>query len=519
MSTINQIKFKSKRLARLFLFRFKLGFIYEYMQYIKLKKKTINQVFQDIYLSNFWGSSESISGSGSSIEQTRILVREINSLFKKYNFEKVLDIPCGDFHWMKEANNSKFEYIGADIVPELIISNKKKFNDKTTKFLTLNLLDQTLPSCDLILCRDCLVHFSNEDIFKSLKNILRTNANFILTTTFIKNEQNKNIATGQWRPLNLLKPPFNFPKPILIINEGSSENRGHSQEKGEFFDKCLALWDIASLREHLTKSKLEIYAISLLGTKRNKVFKKYLKNNDFEVKIIKALAVENKDFPIKKNNLSYLKHNEFNAKDKKTDREIACFISHMEAIKKSDKNKSLLLLEDDARLKISFKVFHEILSELEKVKKFDIILLGFSRSDNKTEEYLNLVNPFVKSLRLQIKDHKYYVGERFKHSTSGALSYLITPKGKQKLIKFKKIFRVADDWPLVESLGLNVGYLKPTIIEEDMNVESSLDHEQYFIRPRKTGFLINDLIISLGRRVLFCYRFSRVLIKKFNFGS
>ena len=155
--------------------------------------------------------------------------------------------------------------------------------------------------------------------------------------------------------------------------------------------------------------------------------------------------------------------------------------------------------------------------ELEKVKKFDIILLGFSRSDNKTEEYLNLVNPFLKFLKLQIKNHKYYVGERFKHSTSGALSYLVTPKGKQKIIKYNKKFRVADDWPLLESLGLKIGYLKPTIIEEDMRVESSLDHKQYFIRPRKTGILFNDLIIFLGRRFLF-YRFSRVLLKKFNFG-
>ena len=49
------------------------------------------------------------------------------------------------------------------------------------------------------------------------------------------------IVTGDWRPLNLQDKPFNFPSPILIINENCTE------DGGEYSDKSMALWDISKL--------------------------------------------------------------------------------------------------------------------------------------------------------------------------------------------------------------------------------------------------------------------------------
>lgn len=37
-------------------------------------------------------------------------------MLKKYSIKSILDIPCGDFSWMKKIELDGIEYIGADIV-------------------------------------------------------------------------------------------------------------------------------------------------------------------------------------------------------------------------------------------------------------------------------------------------------------------------------------------------------------------------------------------------------------------
>ena len=95
-----------------------------------------------------------------------------------------------------------------------------------------------LPTGDLILCRDCLVHFSLSDIHSALNNFKASQSRYLLTTTFTNLTFNQEIRTGSWRPLNLEIEPFNFPKPILVINENCTEGEMN------YTDKSLALWDL-----------------------------------------------------------------------------------------------------------------------------------------------------------------------------------------------------------------------------------------------------------------------------------
>ena len=262
------------------------------------------------------------------------------------------------------------------------------------------------------------------------------------------------------------------------------------------------------------KFKSEIYFISLYRSNRYSDLEKYLNNKSFKAKIIRAISIKNKSFKELKKGFCYEMHKEFYPGIIPTDREVACTISHMHAIKKSDINNSLVLMEDDARITKNISLFKAILARIEKLDKYDIVLLGFSKSDYKTEKYINLINPFLKTYDLAIKGYKFHLGERYKHTTSGAVGYLINPKAKKKLIKMEKTFRLADDWKILDNLGFKIGYLNPTIIEEDISMISSLDHKQYFIRPLKTNILIIDLILSLRRRILFCYRFILLFLKK-----
>ena len=46
-------------------------------------------------------------------------------LLRDYNITTVIDVPCGDFHWMSRVNLEGRKYIGGDIVKELIEDNQK----------------------------------------------------------------------------------------------------------------------------------------------------------------------------------------------------------------------------------------------------------------------------------------------------------------------------------------------------------------------------------------------------------
>jgi hypothetical protein len=199
-------------------------------------------VFTDIYNKNLWGSVESISGSGSEIRQTKSVILSINQLIKDYKIASILDIPCGDFNWMKHVDLENVKYTGADIVEDLILLNNKKYSKGgVITFRNINLIDDLLPMSDLIIVRDCFIHFSFKDIQKSIQNIKNSGSKYLLTTSFVDCNENSDIITGSYRKINLLKLPFSFPEPLLIITENCTEDNGLN------LDKSLLLWKIENI--------------------------------------------------------------------------------------------------------------------------------------------------------------------------------------------------------------------------------------------------------------------------------
>ena len=75
----------------------------------------MEQIFRKIYSTNEWGAKSSRSGPGSEIEMTTNIRRELPLLIEKYGIKSVVDIPCGDFNWMKEIVHLLPNYIGGDI--------------------------------------------------------------------------------------------------------------------------------------------------------------------------------------------------------------------------------------------------------------------------------------------------------------------------------------------------------------------------------------------------------------------
>lgn len=201
----------------------------------------LTDTFRHAYRNRLWGGSESVSGEGASGGQTRVLRQSLPGLLTRLGVRTLLDLPCGDLNWMADVPLDGMTYIGGDLVPELIEANRARHHASGREFRVLDLTSSPLPAADLLLCRDCLVHLSIRDIARALVNIRRAPIRFLLTTTFPDERHNRDITTGDWRPLNLQAGPFDFPEPILLLNEGCTEGGGR------FGDKSLGLWENATL--------------------------------------------------------------------------------------------------------------------------------------------------------------------------------------------------------------------------------------------------------------------------------
>lgn len=197
--------------------------------------------FRQIYQSNHWRGGESASGEGASVDQTTRLLAELPGLCAELGVRRLLDLPCGEGHWMARAGLGGIAYTGADLVPELVARAAREHAGPGREYQVLDLTASPLPAADLLLCRDALVHLSFADIARALANLRRAAIPWLLTTTFPAEAVNEEIVTGDWRPLNLQRAPFHFPAPLRLLNEGCTEGAGR------FADKSLGLWRVADL--------------------------------------------------------------------------------------------------------------------------------------------------------------------------------------------------------------------------------------------------------------------------------
>lgn len=174
-----------------------------------------SETFTKIYRENRWGNDESVSGSGSTLANTRMVQAALDKAFRATAARSLLDAPCGDFNWMSGIRlPDTTTYIGGEIVAELVDALERDHGSPTRKFIRLDIVSDRLPAADLWLCRHVLMHLANEDVLKVLTNFVRSEISYILVDNYDFMRTNHDIRTGGYRYINLRRPPFNLPRPL-----------------------------------------------------------------------------------------------------------------------------------------------------------------------------------------------------------------------------------------------------------------------------------------------------------------
>ena len=194
--------------------------------------------FGRIYSNRKWsgGGVETRSGAGSTLAATNEIRNRIPALLDSIDARSVLDVGCGDFNWMKEVC-LQAEYHGIDIVESVILENHEKYSNRDISFSCVNAVTDALPAgFDVIFCREVVFHLSFRDGRRMLQHIVSSGAKYLLATSNTNIDENRNIVSGEFRNLNLQKPPFSFPAPKQVLEDSAVSN-----------GRILGLWKISDL--------------------------------------------------------------------------------------------------------------------------------------------------------------------------------------------------------------------------------------------------------------------------------
>lgn len=211
--------------------------------------------FTNVYKENLWRNEESRSGCGSAQRLTKKLAEGLPVALRNLGVSRLLDLPCGDFNWMKIVDLTGIDYIGGDIVPDMIAANTAAYGSPSRQFLVLDIATDALPSADMVFIRDCFIHFSNDLIFQSLKNIVRSDIRYLCLGTLplkrypkianIDLDRNQNGVNFEYRPVQFESAPYSFPEPILEIEDAM-------EGSGARWITTMAVWEMSTIRDLLS---------------------------------------------------------------------------------------------------------------------------------------------------------------------------------------------------------------------------------------------------------------------------
>ena len=170
-------------------------------------------IFDIIYKYNLWGNG---SGTGSLSWNNKDYILFLQKTLKKRNIKKILEIGCGDYRLWKDIDYDG-EYIGIDIVDNIIIDNYKFSTDKI-HFLNWDISKYpiNIDNIDLVIIKDTFIHLQNNIIFNILNNIKLLQPKYMLITedTHYMNIQ-YDIKDGMYRPINIT----NYINNMKLIDE------------------------------------------------------------------------------------------------------------------------------------------------------------------------------------------------------------------------------------------------------------------------------------------------------------
>ena len=207
----------------------------------------------------------SLSGPGSNAEETIGVRTVLPSLLALLHMRTVIDVPCGDFNYMRAVLSDPItppgiEYTGLDIVSPLVAQLQATFGSAQSSpgaaggghskrhhlsFARFDLATDYLWPVDLVVVRDILFHFELSRANRVMQRVGRSGCRFVMITTFPRGHNRASARKyhagrgfSSFASWNLEDEPFSLPPPLLYIGRDGSRP-----------DRAMGLWRCEDLWE------------------------------------------------------------------------------------------------------------------------------------------------------------------------------------------------------------------------------------------------------------------------------
>jgi SAM-dependent methyltransferase len=162
-----------------------------------------------------WGS-----GLGSLVSSTVTYRNIIESFIRLNDVHSVLDVGCGDWQFSKLIpwDNYDISYLGLDLSRVIIERNTATFGTDRCQFKVIREPSEIfdLGRFDLVICKDVLIHTPNSIANEYLDVFVAVARHALITVDgFPSDRLNEDINSGDYRAMDLRKPPFSRNSTII----------------------------------------------------------------------------------------------------------------------------------------------------------------------------------------------------------------------------------------------------------------------------------------------------------------
>ncbi len=168
------------------------------------------ETFTGIYDVDEWQGG---SGQGSVAAHTLPYRRLLQLVLGSSDVHTVVDAGCGDWQVAQMLDWSGVHYQGVDVVRSIVDENERRFGSDSVRFTCLDVLDVDPPPADLLIVKDVLQHWPNDEIRRFLRRMHGRYRYMLLTNDVASahwpaDRTNADIRLGAWRTVDLERTPF-----------------------------------------------------------------------------------------------------------------------------------------------------------------------------------------------------------------------------------------------------------------------------------------------------------------------
>lgn len=175
---------------------------------------TNSEVFDNIYTSNKWIFG---SGTGSVAFFNKPYISFLNTFLEEHpDIHTIVDIGCGDWQIGRHIQLGERTYIGCDVSNIIVNKSREKFGTDKITFVHLDAVTEELPKGDLVIIKDVLQHLPTHSAQGIIEKLDAYKYVIMQNDIFPDQEGNKDIKSGDFRPLDVTEEPFNKKEYFLV---------------------------------------------------------------------------------------------------------------------------------------------------------------------------------------------------------------------------------------------------------------------------------------------------------------